>query len=530
MCPHVFWVEAFSTAIYLINRLPIFGISISPWALLFKQPPDYSKLKVFGCHCFPWLQPYAHSKLEAKSKSCTFLGYSLQHKGYRCLDPLTNRIYISRHVVFDESTYPFQSLQPPCFSPNPSSPASSSSLDLYFDKYIPHLSTSSAPSIPNASASALPLSQNPSSNPSFSQPISVPVSSSSDFVSESSTLPLSQSNHPVNSHPMITRSKAGIYKTKPTAYVATKHPLPVDIDYVPSTYLQASKHAHWRAAMQDEYNALISTGTWSIVPSHPSQNVVGCKWVFRVKKKADGTIDRFKARLVAKGFHQQEGIDFQETFSPVAKPVTIRILLTLAVQYNWFLNQLDISNAFLHGDLKEDVYMQQPPGFVDPNSPNSVCKLKKSLYGLKQAPRAWFDKLFQALHSLGFQQSSSDASLFVLNGPQLVIVLVYVDDILVTGPNQHLCQQFITQLSSQFPVKDLGPLHYFLGLEVHRSSQGIFIHQTKYLLDLLKKTNMEGAKPCCTPLSSKKLDHSGPLLSNPTEYPNGVLLLEGYNT
>ncbi|XP_048425193.1 uncharacterized mitochondrial protein AtMg00810-like [Pyrus x bretschneideri] len=161
--------------------------------------------------------------------------------------------------------------------------------------------------------------------------------------------------------------------------------------------------------------------------------------------------------------------------------------------------------------------MQQPPGFLDSNSSHFVCKLKKSLYGLKQAPRAWFDKLFQALHTLGFHQSQS-ASLFVLHGPQLVIVLVYVDDILVTGPYSQLCQQFIQQLSTQFPVKDLGPLHYFLGLEVHRSPNGLFLHQTKYLLDLLKKTNMEGAKPCCTPLGSQKLDHSGPLLSNPTEY------------
>ncbi|TQD90539.1 hypothetical protein C1H46_023885 [Malus baccata] len=315
---------------------------------------------------------------------------------------------------------------------------------------------------------------------------------------------------------MITRSKAGLHMSR--AYAATKHPLPVDLDFVPSTYWQASKHSHWRAAMQDEYNALINTGTWSLVPSHPSQNVVGCKWVFRIKKNPDGTIDRYKARLVAKGFHQQEGVDFQETFSPVAKPVTIRILLTLAVQDNWFLNQLDISNAFLHGDLKEDVYMQQPPGFIAPTSPHFVCKLKKSLYGLKQAPRAWFEKLFQALRTLGFHQSQSDASLFVLHGPQLVIVLVYVDDILVTGPNSQLCQQFIQQLSTQFPVKDLGPLHYFLGLEVHRSTKGIFLHQTKYLLDLLKKSTMEGAKPCCTPIGSQKLDHSGPLLSNPTEY------------
>ncbi|KAM2925447.1 hypothetical protein FF1_042962 [Malus domestica] len=520
--PHVFWVEAFSTAIYLINRLPISGLTISPWEILFNQPPDYSKLRVFGCQCFPWLKPYVHSKLDAKSKSCIFLGYSLQHKGYRCFDPIDNRVYISRHVLFHEDAYPFQSLPLHYSRSATASPDSSSSMDLYFSKFTqpahPGAATSSSSSprslsSPGASHPAsMPASPavSPTANPDVSPPASL---SASPDVSPPVPRPLPIS---VNVHPMITRSKAGIYK--PKAYAATKHPLPVPLDFVPSTYLQASKYAHWRAAMQDEYNALLSTGTWSLVPSHSTQNVVGCKWVFRVKTKADGTVDRYKARLVAKGFHQQEGIDFQETFSPVAKPVTIRILLTLAVQHNWFLNQLDISNAFLHGDLKEVVYMQQPPGFIDPLFLDHVCKLRKLLYGLKQAPRAWFDKLFQALHALGFTQSSSDASLFVLNGPQLVIVLVYVDDILVTGPNSTLCHQFIQQLSDRFPVKDLGPLHYFLGLEVQRSSHGIFLHQTKYLLDLLQRTNMEGAKPCCTPLGSQKLDHSGSLLSNPTEY------------
>ncbi|XP_070660531.1 uncharacterized mitochondrial protein AtMg00810-like [Malus domestica] len=162
--------------------------------------------------------------------------------------------------------------------------------------------------------------------------------------------------------------------------------------------------------------------------------------------------------------------------------------------------------------------MQQPPGFIDPSKPHHVCQLRKSLYGLKQAPRAWFVKLFQALLQFGFVQSSSDASLCVLKGPSPVIVLVYVDDILVTGPSSSECNQFIQKLSTIFPVKDLGPLHYFLGLEVHRSAEGLFLHQTKYLLDLLRKTNMDGAKPCCTPLGSTKLDHTGPLLSNPTEY------------
>ncbi|KAM0992752.1 hypothetical protein ACFX2A_008619 [Malus domestica] len=162
--------------------------------------------------------------------------------------------------------------------------------------------------------------------------------------------------------------------------------------------------------------------------------------------------------------------------------------------------------------------MQYPPGFSDPNYPNHVCKLHKSLYGLKQAPRAWFDKLFAILKFLGFHQSQSDASLFVLQESVPVIVLVYVDDILVTSPNPAACQSFIQKLSTIFPVKDLGPLHYFLGLEVQRSATGLCLHQSKYIFDLLHKTRMDGANPCLTHLGSIKLDHTGPLLPDPTEY------------
>ncbi|KAM1758340.1 hypothetical protein ACFX11_007483 [Malus domestica] len=162
--------------------------------------------------------------------------------------------------------------------------------------------------------------------------------------------------------------------------------------------------------------------------------------------------------------------------------------------------------------------MQQPPGFIDPSKPYHVCKLSKSLYGLKQALRAWYDKLFQTLVSLRFQNSQSDCSLFVVFEPSLVIVLIYVDDTLVTRPNAQACKAFIHKLSQLFPVKDLGPLHYFLGLEVHRSSDVIFLSQHKYAMDLLLKTYMDASKPCNTPLGTQKLDHSGTLLSNPHEY------------
>ncbi|XP_021833784.1 uncharacterized protein LOC110773568 [Prunus avium] len=162
--------------------------------------------------------------------------------------------------------------------------------------------------------------------------------------------------------------------------------------------------------------------------------------------------------------------------------------------------------------------MEQPPGFVALDSSSYVCKLHKSLYGLKQAPRAWYDQLYTSLLSLGFQASQSDTSLFILKVPHLVLILVYVDDIIITGPSSATCQTIISKLGTQFPIKDLGPLHYFLGLEVHQTDHGIFLSQQKYALDLLSKAKMEGAKPCVTPIGSLKLDHTGPLLQNPTEY------------
>ena len=169
-----------------------------------------------------------------------------------------------------------------------------------------------------------------------------------------------------------------------------------------------------------------------MVPPSPSQNVVGCKWVFKLKRNSDGSINKYKAKLVAKGFHQQFGIDFEETFSPIIKPPTVRIILSLAVQFNWPLRQLDVSNAF----LREEVYMVQPLGYVDPAHPNHVCKLLKSLYGLKQTPRAWFERFSTKLLHLGFQASLSDSSLFIFRQGSLVVyLLVYVDDIVITGKN-----------------------------------------------------------------------------------------------
>lgn len=181
-------------------------------------------------------------------------------------------------------------------------------------------------------------------------------------------------------------------------------------------------------------------------------------------------------------------MDYIDTFSHIAKLVTIRILLTMTAQFDWFLNQLDVIGAFLYGTFFERLFMQQPPGFEDITTPNHVCKLHKFLYGLKQAQRAWYVKLHGVLTSLGFTSSQNDHSLFTKKDHS-VFVLVYVDDILVNGPSSQACKIIISQLNAMFPIKDVWPIHYFLYLEVKRFSFGSFISQTKYILNFFQKEN-----------------------------------------
>jgi len=208
---------------------------------------------------------------------------------------------------------------------------------------------------------------------------------------------------------------------------------------------------------------------------------VGCKWIFTIKHNADGSVNRFEARLVAKGFTQSYGIDYQETFAPVAKLNTIRVLLSLASNLDWPLYQLDVKNAFLNGDLEEEVYMEIPPGFDTPATTNKVCKLKKSLYGLKQSPRAWFDKFTKAVKKFGYDQCQTDHTMFVKHSStgKKAILIVYVDDIILTGDHDEEILKLKSFLAKEFEIKDLGNLKYFLGMEVAQSRRGISVSQRK---------------------------------------------------
>uniref|UniRef100_A0A2N9FEK0 Reverse transcriptase Ty1/copia-type domain-containing protein n=1 Tax=Fagus sylvatica TaxID=28930 RepID=A0A2N9FEK0_FAGSY len=369
------------------------------------------------------------------------------------------------------------------------------------------LSTST---LPNSDTSNSALSNSNTSNPTLSLlpsippiphpnatiPTQMPLSSSPTYTPDI-TPGLLDPPLPTSTHSMQTRAKSGIFKPK-VCYIAQPDYLHTE----PPSYKVAVQFPQWCTAMQEKYDALQRQGTWSLVSSPPSKNIVGCKWVYKLKHNSDGSISRYKAKLVAKGFHQQYGVDYAKTFSPVVKPPTVRLVISLVVSLNWPLRQLDVRNAFLHGSLQEEVYMQQPPGYVQPDHPNLVCKLHKSLYGLKQAPRAWFESFTGQLLHLGFTASSVDNSLFIFHDKHIIAYLLfYMDNIVITSNTPSYLDHLIKSLSSVFELKDLSPLSYFLGLQVHRTSQALYLSQTKYAVDLLHKHHMFDTKPTKTPCS-----------------------------
>jgi hypothetical protein len=198
---------------------------------------------------------------------------------------------------------------------------------------------------------------------------------------------------------------------------------------------------------EEEFSALMKNGTWHLVPTSQASNIIDCKWVYKVKRNTDGTIDRHKARLVAKGFKQRYGIDYEDTFNPVVKAATIRLVLSVAVSRNWSLHQLDMQNAFLHGVLEAEVYMKQTPGFHDASHPGYVCKLDKALYGLKQAPRVWYSRLSAKLVQLGFHASKADTSLFMYHRAKVQMYLLnYVDDIIVASSTDVAVEALLNDL------------------------------------------------------------------------------------
>ena len=240
-------------------------------------------------------------------------------------------------------------------------------------------------------------------------------------------------------------------------------------------------------AMKQELDTLHKTGTWDLVNLPSGKSAIGCKWVYKIMTWSDGTVDCYKARLVARGFTQEYGIDHEETFDQVARLSSVRTLIAISASRKWLLFQMDVKNAFLNGDLSEEVYMKLPPSYSHPPGfPHRVCRLRRALYGLKQDPRAWFAKFSSTISQHGFSGNSFDITLFLRRFDHgITILLLYVDDMIIIGDDMQGIQDLKHFLCRQFEMKDLGPLNYFLGLEVSSSTDGYYLTQAKYTSDLI---------------------------------------------
>ncbi|GJR06354.1 retrovirus-related pol polyprotein from transposon TNT 1-94 [Tanacetum coccineum] len=244
------------------------------------------------------------------------------------------------------------------------------------------------------------------------------------------------------------------------------------------------------------------------IPSSNKVMLIKLKWIYKVKTDEFGRVLKNKARLVAQGFRQEEGIDFEESFAPVARIEAIRIFVANAANKNMMIYQMDVKTAFLNGELKEEVYVSQPEGFVDQDNPSHVYKLKKALYGLKQAPRAWYDMLSSFLISQHFSKGAVDPTLFTRKaGNDLLLVQIYVDDIIFASTNTAMCDEFANLMTTKFKMSMMGQMSFFLGLQISQSPRGIFINQSKYASKIIKKYGMLTSDSVDTPMVEKnKLD------------------------
>jgi transposase InsO family protein len=478
--PGRFWAECMRTAAYIINRLPQPKLGFkSPHEMLWKVKPAISHLRVFGCICYVFVPDHLRSKFDKKAIRCIFVGYDDARKGWRCCDPTTGKCHTSRNVVFDEASS--------WWSPERIEIPESHHLEedpgtLEEEEDCPPIES---------------LHQDGSSIKARSPAKSPWKTGVHQPVVEEFQQQHIEPEKPTQAPRRSTR------QFKPNSKYANAALVDDSIPSEPSSYEEAAQGPEWRKAMEEEIKALNENQTWDLVPRPKDVKPISCKWVYKVKTRPDGSIERYKARLVARGFSQQYGLDYEDTFSPVAKITTVRVLLALAAHKSWRLWQMDVKNAFLHGELDKEIYMEQPKGFQSKIHPEYVCKLKKALYGLKQAPRAWYGKIGEFLIQSGFKVAPSDSSLFIKSKKgRLAIVLVYVDDLIITGDNIEEIQGIRENLSIRFQMKELGELKHFLGLEVERTKEGIFLGQQKYAKDLLQRYGMLDCKPIATPMDS----------------------------
>ncbi|KAJ9544838.1 LOW QUALITY PROTEIN: hypothetical protein OSB04_024545 [Centaurea solstitialis] len=514
-----FWAEAVNTACYTQNRsLIVKRFRRTPYELFRNRKPSIEHLHIFGCVCYILNNKDNLGKFDSKSDDGIFLGYSSISKTYRVFNKRRQTIEETIHVKFDEPgpTFPH--------------PHDNSEINQWADSFF------QVPDIPLADPSPQDLPDGFEENPTPPSPIPIPplinatpitqVTPEPDQPTNSEDFSQTTVSEPAPTNllpdPSVNEASTSGQVYQPPAIRWTKdHP----IDQVlgnPSSgvktrrqsgnvclyvnFISENEPKEIDDALRDpaweELAEFIRNNVWLLVPRPRKRTIIGSKWIFRNKLDEIGTIIRNKARLVAQGYRQEEGIDYDETFAPVARLEAIRLFLAFAAHMNFKVYQMDIKNAFLNGKLNEEVYVAQPPGFVDPKFPDHVYKLNKALYGLKQAPRAWYDTLSTFLLSKGFERGKIDSTLFLKKYPKhILLVQIYVDDIIFGSTNPKLCEKFELLMKTEYKMSMMGELTYFLGLQIKQSEKGIFINQGKYVLDMLKKFDLTSCTPMKTPMA-----------------------------
>jgi hypothetical protein len=562
--PLSFWAEAVSTACYTQNRsLVVKRQEKTPYQLLYNKRPNIKFFHVFGCKCYVLNDREPIGKFDPKGDDAIFIGYAWDTVAYRVYIPRTKVVVVSTNVKFDDS---FQVTQEKFTeelkiqaeaSPNATitedleklfhewyedfedtdrtsanadrtsgsddRTSDDASVDLTESPNSTSLSgpsqTTSLPNVPSPIISTPPTEPPEASDPPetvHSEPTSTQEPSSEEHdaihedLSESQSLQEISSNlnlpHAVKwskDHPqsqIIGDPSEGV-KTRANVNFCLFACFVSKIE--PKKVTEALEDPFWVEAMQEELLQFERNNVWTLTTLPIGKSAIGTKWVFRNKKDENGVVIRNKARLVAQGYCQEEGIDYEETFAPVARLEAIRIFLAYAAHRGFKVHQMDVKSAFLNGKLKEEVYVKQPPGFESEKYPNHVYFLDKALYGLKQAPRAWYERLSTFLLSRNFHRGTTDITLFYKKThDEILLVQIYVDDIIFGSTDMSMCKDFELLMQNEFEMSMMGELTFFLGLQVKQSSEGIFINQAKYIQDLLKKYKLAEVSPMRTPMAT----------------------------
>ncbi|KAJ0847396.1 putative RNA-directed DNA polymerase [Helianthus annuus] len=488
--PKWFWSEAANWAAHVLNRC-ITGaledkVPEEAWSGI-KPSVDY--FKVFGCIAYATIPAQLRTKLDDRSLKCLFLGVSSESKAYRLYDPVQERIIISRDVTFDEVSK-WQWKREETGAPDLIVP----------DEYLAIEADEVNPTIPESvTESGTPGSQNPSTEVSAE---GVEATSSSGDQLLTSGAGTSSGTQLPTSSTRVTDARTSSRAHKPPTWLQDYQSGEGFSDEEanlalfsssgdPTTYVEAAKDSKWIQAMEKEIAAIEQNKTWELVEAPANVTPIGVKWLFKTKLNEKGEVDKYKARLVVKGYAQQKGIDYNEVFAPVARWDTIRTMLGVAAFNGWVVWQLDVKSAFLYGELKETIFVEQPQGFVKAGNENKVYRLKKALYGLKQAPRAWFARIEGYFAREGFQKSQYDHTLFIKKvWNKVIMVSLYVDDLIYTGNDKKFCEEFSRSMKKEFDMTDLGQMKYFLGVEVQQNQNYISMCQRKYAKEVLEKFGM----------------------------------------